>query len=418
MSESTEGRRADGGVPPETPPPPPGPSWGPADEAPPGYGNPVPESSAVPPYQALGKPAYGEAQYPPAPPQPPAPAAPQYGQPQYGQPQYGQPQYGQPTGYRPPPVQRGIIPLRPLSLGEIYDGAFRSVRSNPQVMFGLSAIVVTISALIQAVLTWYAVGSMTDLLNAPTSQASSDAALRQLGESLPSTLVAWALSMITSTVLTGLLIVSVSRSVIGQKLTVSEVWARGRARIWRLLGLTLLIGVITLAAPAVWVGLIFLLGNAQQDGAALAVGIIGFLGVIVWLVWIVVRTLLATPSLMLEEHKVVDGLKRGWALSRGSFWRLFGIYLLTQIIVSVVSGLVSVPLSLLGLVVSGGVPSGVPYIASTALASIVTQILTMPFTVAVIALLYVDTRMRKEGLDVELGRAAEVAAAGGQGGRP
>lgn len=36
------------------------------------------------------------------------------------------------------------------------------------------------------------------------------------------------------------------------------------------------------------------------------------------------------------------------------------------------------------------------------------QGLVIPFSVGVTALLYIDTRMRKEGLDVELRRAAEA----------
>ena len=41
--------------------------------------------------------------------------------------------------WRPQALQPGIIPLRPLGMGEIYDGAFRAVRANPRVMFGLAA---------------------------------------------------------------------------------------------------------------------------------------------------------------------------------------------------------------------------------------------------------------------------------------
>ena len=104
---------------PQAPRPPQG--WGPAgQDQNPGYGQ-----------QPTPPPGYGQQQY---------------GQPQWGQPQYGQQQWGQPQGWAPPPVQRGIIPLRPLNLGEVFDGAIRAVRANPTVMFGFAAIIASGSA--------------------------------------------------------------------------------------------------------------------------------------------------------------------------------------------------------------------------------------------------------------------------------
>src|SRR4051794_14144311 len=45
-----------------------------------------------------------------------------------------------PAGYGRPPT--GIVPLRPLSVGEILDGAFQAVRANPRTMVGTSAAVI------------------------------------------------------------------------------------------------------------------------------------------------------------------------------------------------------------------------------------------------------------------------------------
>ena len=63
------------------------------------------------------------------------------------------------------------------------------------------------------------------------------------------------------------------------------------------------------------------------------------------LVWFTVRTMLAAPALVLEKLGPFVALKRGWLLSRGAFWRLLGLYILTNIIVQVVTGVLSVPLS-------------------------------------------------------------------------
>ena len=55
----------------------------------------------------------------------------------------------------PPPAplapRPGVIPLRPLSLGEIYDGAFQVMRRNPGSMIGSAAIVGAFIAVVGAV---------------------------------------------------------------------------------------------------------------------------------------------------------------------------------------------------------------------------------------------------------------------------
>src|SRR5690349_9100119 len=128
---------------PEAPPTPPTPA-----APPPGRATP-----ATPPAPSWGgpTPAWGH----PAAPQPwgwPAPA------------EWGAPA-GPPTGWSPPPGRGpGIVPLRPLTIGEIYDGAIRAIRSNPRTMVGFSAIVVSLLTLLATVPQAYFVSA---LLNSP-----------------------------------------------------------------------------------------------------------------------------------------------------------------------------------------------------------------------------------------------------------
>src|SRR5436189_5109997 len=82
--------------------PPPQP-WFPPGSQPGGYGQ-APPGAGVPPGTGYGQPGYGQREY---------------GQPGAG---YGAP----PGGWAPPPQapKPGVIPLRPLAVGEILDGAF------------------------------------------------------------------------------------------------------------------------------------------------------------------------------------------------------------------------------------------------------------------------------------------------------
>ena len=106
------------------------------------------------------------------------------------------------------------------------------------------------------------------------------------------------------------------------------------------------------------------------------------------------------PSLVGSEMCIAD---------RGYFWRIVGIYLLSFLIVLVASQAASYGVSLItqGLVYAAPDAVIVLMALSTLLNSLV-QAAILPFDSSVIALMYTDLRMRSEGLDVELRRAAGV----------
>ena len=121
----------------------------------------------------------------------------------------------------------------------------------------------------------------------------------------------------------------------------------------------------------------------------------------------------ASPAMVLENLGVFAAIGRSWSLTRGNFWRLFGINILTAIITSIVAGIFGGIAGALGAIfVVAGSSSPEDVIASlnttyilTMVMSTIAQLLILPFTSSVNALLYIDLRMRKEGLDVELRNA-------------
>ncbi|KAE8762191.1 glycerophosphoryl diester phosphodiesterase membrane domain-containing protein [Georgenia thermotolerans] len=472
---------ADGATPPSEPAPSPWHGQGPGGPArpwreqpggPPQYGQygaydeqatqPVPQPSsggagqqpAPPPYGAGQQPdpprygqygAYGEQATQPVP-QPqqygqygsygqPAPG-PQYGasapgaQPQYGQhgtygqqapgPQYGQyGQYGAGFPQAPPAgfggaAQPGIVPLRPLNVGEILDGAFRSIRANPKVMFGLSLVVMAVLSVIQAIFVGVFVNQAMPFMS--STATPEELAALGVGSSIGYLAASIAISL-ASVVLTGLLIISVSQSVLGRVISIHDLWAQAKGQVWRLIGLTVLLGLIGLAvAVVVTVVAVLLIGGvvaAGGSGGGTAVAVLLTLllvfGAVIFGVFLAVRLGLAAPVLMLERSGVGDSLKRSWALTRQQFWRIFGILALAYIIVGVLNSVLLVPLSVIGALVGpSGALSGTMLVVSSVV-SVLISALTTPFLSAVLALVYIDVRMRKEALDVELARAAEAA---------
>jgi hypothetical protein len=314
--------------------------------------------------------------------------------------------------WKPPAVQPGIVPLRPLTLGEILDGSFRAIRSNPSVMFGLSAIVVVVVVGLGAVLGLYVV----DLLAAtwpdiageldPTGAADLQSSLSSFAGSVVSS----GIMLFAGPILTGLLITSVSRSVLGQKLSLAEAWQLTKGRRGKLLGFSLLLVVVELVALSALIGLVVVLALHAPAWSAVVAGLIGALAFGVGGVWITVRTLLVPATLVLEGSRFRTGIVRGWKLTYGSFWRLFGIYLLVSLMMGIITSVLQTPAAILSGVLFSADNMQTASIILTSVSAALVNTLTVAYLASVVALLYVDVRIRREGLDVELARAASGAA--------
>jgi len=279
-------------------------------------------------------------------------------------------------------------------------------------MFGLSAIVVTIAVLIQAVLQWYLQGliapQVADALG-DLDPAGSLGLVDSVGASLGQLLTAPVVSIAT-TILSGLLIVSVSRSVLGEKVALGEV-LRSR-RVWMVLGFTLLLTVAELLVVAAWAALVVLFATQSWVAPAVLVGLLGGVLLVVGAVWITGRTLLVSPALMLEGKAFRPTVARAWRLTRGSFWRLFGIYLLVNVIVLVITEIITFPAGIVAaFVLQDPLLTSFGSLVLLSVAQVIALTLSTVFISSVVALLYIDVRMRREGLDIELARAAESRAA-------
>jgi hypothetical protein len=126
-------------------------------------------------------------------------------------------------------------------------------------------------------------------------------------------------------------------------------------------------------------------------------------------IWLWIKLVfLATPALMLEPIGVFDAFGRTWQLTRGQFWRIFGIALLTVLITGTAGQILGFPFG-----IAAGVGGAIApdyyfliYSIATGIGSVLSNAFVAPFTAAVTSLQYVDQRMRKEAYDVELMREA------------
>jgi hypothetical protein len=280
-----------------------------------------------------------------------------------------------------------VVPLRPLGIGEILDGALSTVRSNWKVLLGTAALVVGAYSLVSFIL------DLTLLSDLSTSTTTyDDAGFRQVDFNfgalfalVPAYFLEWVSLLVVAAVCSAV----VGRAVLGERPSWTQAWDLTRPHLLKLVGVALL------------------------SWLAFSAGLI-LCGVGEIYPWVVFS--LAVPALILERGKVTGSLGRSFSLVRGGWWRTFWILVLGVIIELVITFAISVPLLLVSGVATGmfnGTYTGadVGSAAVSALSSFLVGVITWPFVGCLVAVIYVDRRMRKEGLDLELQRAAGVAPA-------
>lgn len=316
----------------------------------------------------------------------------------------------------------GIIPLRPLSIGDIYQGAFAAIKTNARTMFGFTAALLGVVLVISIATNYAIINLVLPNYLSPSSPyaavfTSLSGSFSQLGGSL--------LQALATVLLSGLIIVAVSRSVLGRVASSKEVWERTKSKFLPLIGLNIIISIISGLMMIIGIAVFFaLLASAAstantdreflQDLSIMLVGLF-ILMVISALVgsYLSIKFSVASPAMVLENLGVFAAIGRSWSLTRGNFWRLFGINILTAVITSMVAGIfvgIADALGAIFIVVGSSSPEDVIASLNTTyilvmVMSTIAQLLILPFTSSVNALLYIDLRMRKEGLDVELRNA-------------
>jgi hypothetical protein len=255
-----------------------------------------------------------------------------------------------------PATRRGVVPLRPLTVGEILDGAVTTIRRYPGALLGLGAAAAVVSALVQLL----------------QLQGTSDASSAML------TLLGYLVTAFIGVALSGAAAIVLRAALLGDPMSAAEVIARTRERLWRLLLTALLVTFITVALIVTVVGWIWAYAALSLAGAVVAI----------------------------EGAGPREAMRRSRALVKGAWWRTFGILVLQNVISTVVTTVIAVPAVIV--VGAGGLFDSTVSTISTsgqitlAVATAVGTLITAPFGACVRALLYTDRRMRVEGLDVAL----------------
>ena len=316
-----------------------------------------------------------------------------------------------PWGSRPVDDKPGVVPLRPLGLGEVLDGAVSVLRRYPRPALGLAALVALVSTVCNVLLLVTAFQPFLEVDTAALDRGDTAALEDAIGGAFAGASLSLLLSLVSGAVMTGAMTAVVGKAVLGEPMSFGQAWRQVRSRLLPLIGLALLVLVVVagtfIAATVAGVAAIAVLGGT---GAFLGVPLI-LAGAAV-AVWLYVRLSLAPCALVLERTGIATSLRRSGVLVRRDWWRVFGVLLLTVIIGTFVSQVVQLPFAALGAGSFGAVfdPEtdvlGARSLIVSAIGGGLAATLVAPFTAGVRALLYVDRRIRAEGLDVSLSAAA------------
>jgi len=283
--------------------------------------------------------------------------------------------------------------LRPMTVAELLDTAFRLFRHNFLLLVAIVAVVQVPVTIIDAGFSLPMDQSLEEMQNEqnfstqpydPDNPLSAfpDSFVRYFGLLGLNLVVTGLLALIGTSLMTGALAWAVAQRHLGRPVTVGSAY-RAVFRRWKsLLGATLL-----------------------MLGVYLVLILIGIVPCVGW-VFVVPMTLFsytclrfAPQSVMLEERRAAESLRRSWYLVKPHFWRVFGmlflLWLLSVVITAGPSMLVNYGLLALQ-------PSFlVQLLISTVLSTLLT-LLYMTIRLTGETLIYYDLRVRQEGLDLEM----------------
>ena len=326
-----------------------------------------------------------------------------------------------------PASRPGIIPLHPLTFGTILGRSFAALRQNPRVLLGFALCVQTIAY----VLVLVAVGGVAwaSFSRLDTVQPGSEEFNAIMAGSIAMTAVTGIIlgfaAMALSVIVQGVVVTEVSHAAVAEKLSLGALWQQIKPVAWRLVGYALLLIAVMVAGIAIIGVAIFALA-AVAPPAAVVVGVLVVLALFPLVLWLSTKLFVVPAAIILERATIGIAIGRSWRLTRRRFWSTLGIIVLLNLIFSGIAQVISLPFSFLStglttIIAPTGEANATAIIALLGSALLTQAVVLLVQSVALVvqstaaALVYIDCRMRHEGLDLDLLTYVERRDAGATG---
>ena len=262
----------------------------------------------------------------------------------------------------------GAAPLRPLGVGETLDVAIKLYRRNATTLWTIVALVVIPLQILDVIIRRASLPSDVFLSNGTLYSFSGQGTGSVIVVVLASFLVAVATYIATGAVFEALISAYL-----------------GRPTTWR----SSLAHAQTRAASLIWLAVL-----------TTVFVMIGFILLVLPGIWLLVAISVAVPALMFEGVGGFGAMKRSMELVDGRWWATLGRLLAAYVLLfAVLFGITA-----LGSAIASGVTlhNVTLFVALGGLLNVIATILIAPFVAAVLTVIYIDLRVRKEALDIEL----------------
>src|SRR5512132_3940199 len=252
--------------------------------------------------------------------------------------------FGQPT--------EAALP-RPMGIGEILSTALQLYRRHWRTLLAIAAVVVVPLTLLQ-----YLLGDLVRTQGETIRNGVVETSTWAVG--IAGLLAALA-GLLMYLVLTGAITRAVAAEVAGEDPSVEQSYRFGFHRLGSVLLVSVLVGLATIA---------------------------GFILFIIPGIWIGVRLAVSVEALVVEGRRGTQAMGRSWELVGGHWWHAFGALVVAGLLTGLVNAVITTPFNNTSWFVQ-------------AIAAAVATVITMPYSVLVGVLLYLDLRARTENLALE-----------------
>lgn len=290
-------------------------------------------------------------------------------------------------------ARTGPLPLHPMSLSDLLDGAFKLLRAD-----AATIVLITLALFgpLQLLAAW-AQRDTLDVFGLLLDPGSAPGAMDQgFGNPLIG-MVAGLAQFLVLPFVTGAVARVVGGSYLGETIPVGTALKAALRRWWSLFSAWILVHLAEFAGVLVGFALLVagaVAGGGAGGGAVVVVGVIlvllGFLGAVFVMPFFVA----VAPAIVLEDLGAVRAMRRSAALMRRRYWPYLGTAVLTGLLATIVSyALMAVPMGLAFAVGSGAW-------LLWALGSVIANVVALPFVAIVATLMYFDGRIRAEAFDL------------------
>jgi len=316
-----------------------------------------------------------------------------------------------------PPPKRGLVPLRPIPFGALLGAPFRLQRRTPRTTLAPALVVSLVTTSLALLVQWALTVGPQAALDASYYEDYLTAQNLLMVAGAIGSWVPLALAFPATALLAGLVVVPTARALVAERVSFRGVRWRLRGRLGALILWTVLVLLVAAGILAAAAVLPLLVAVSSSAGVVFAflVAFVELLGLATGVGYLAARLGFTSAAITIDGLGLGRAIRRSLALTRRSGWRLLVSQSLIWIIVGIAAAVLVLPVGwaldiAVGLVFPNGPTTAEADWYGAGRTVVLSAVTAMTGAFGLVlqtvgnALLYLDTRMRAEGLDLALAR--------------